>query len=100
MELFGFPMERFDEFRRLVVSFFNSQASNEERNALVQQILGHLTELIRARMAEPRDDMISKIIASEIDGRQPSVEELMSNGFLMFLAGPDTATQPRTDTPT
>ncbi|MBB5706729.1 cytochrome P450 [Sphingopyxis panaciterrulae] len=92
MELFGFPMERFDEFRRLVVSFFNSQASNEERNALAQQILGHLTELIRARMAEPRDDMISKIIASEIDGRQPSFEELMSIGFLMFLAGLDTVT--------
>src|SRR3546814_6691102 len=93
MELFGFPMERFDEFRRLVVSFFNSQASNEERNALAQQILGHLTELIRARMAEPRDDMISKIIASEIDGRQPSFEALMSIGFLMFLAGLDTVTK-------
>src|SRR3546814_6296986 len=92
MELFGFPMERFDELRRLVVSFFNSQASNEERNALAQQILGHLTELIRARMAEPRDDMISKIIASEIDGRQPSFEELMSIGFLMFLAGLYTVT--------
>src|SRR3546814_9677645 len=43
-------------------------------------------------MAEPRDDMISKIIASEIDGRQPSFEELMSIGFLMFLAGLDTVT--------
>src|SRR3546814_17806524 len=43
-------------------------------------------------MAEPRDDMISKIIASEIAGRQPSFEELMSIGFLMLLAGLDTVT--------
>src|SRR3546814_12471652 len=49
MELFGFPLARFDEFRRLVVSFFNSQATHEERNSLAQQILGHLTALIRAR---------------------------------------------------
>lgn len=92
MELFGFPMEKFDEFRHLVVSFFNARATPEERNALAQQIIGHLAQLIQARMAEPRDDMISKIIASEIDGRPMNFEELMSIGFLMFLAGLDTVT--------
>jgi cytochrome P450 len=92
MELFGFPMEKFDEFRHLVVSFFNARATPEERNALAQQIIGHLAQLIQARMAEPRDDMISKIIASDVDGRRMSFEELMSIGFLMFLAGLDTVT--------
>src|SRR3546814_698087 len=92
MELFGFPMERFDEFRHLVVEFFSARASPEERNALAQRIIGHLAELIQARMAEPRDDMISRIIASEIDGRRLTFEELMSIGFLMFLAGLDTVT--------
>ncbi|WP_447762515.1 cytochrome P450 [Sphingopyxis panaciterrae] len=92
MELFGFPMEKFEEFRGLVTGFFNSQASNEVRNNLAQQIVGHLAELIQQRMAEPRDDMISKIIASEVDGRKVTFEELMSIGFLMFLAGLDTVT--------
>jgi cytochrome P450 len=92
MELFGFPMEKFDEFRQLVVNFFNARATLEERHALGQQISGHLVELIQARMAEPRDDMISKIIVSEVDGRRMSFEELMSIGFLMFLAGLDTVT--------
>src|SRR3546814_20266523 len=90
MELFGFPMERFDEFRRLVVSFFNSQASNEVRNALAQHIWGHLTELIRARMAEPRDDIISKIMTSVIDGRRPSFDALSSICFTMFIAAAGT----------
>lgn len=31
MELFGFPMEKFIEFRSLVVDFFNARASAEER---------------------------------------------------------------------
>ncbi|ALJ12871.1 cytochrome P450 [Sphingopyxis macrogoltabida] len=92
MELFGFPMEKFDEFRHLVTGFFHSQASNEVRNNLAQQIVGHLAELIQQRMAEPRDDMISKIIVSEVDGRKLGFEELMSIGFLMFLAGLDTVT--------
>ncbi|KQZ62316.1 hypothetical protein ASD67_12250 [Sphingopyxis sp. Root1497] len=92
MELFGFPMEKFEEFRGLVTGFFHSQASNEVRNNLAQAIVGHLAELIQQRMAEPRDDMISKIVASEVDGRKVNFEELMSIGFLMFLAGLDTVT--------
>ncbi|HEV7341673.1 MAG TPA: cytochrome P450 [Sphingopyxis sp.] len=92
MELFGFPMSKFDEFRRLVVGFFNARATPDERNALAQQILGHLAELIQQRMAEPQDDMISKIIVSEVDGRRVTFEEMMSIGFLMFLAGLDTVT--------
>jgi cytochrome P450 len=92
MELFGFPMEKFEEFRALVTGFFHSQASNENRNQLAQAIVGNLAELIQQRMAEPRDDMISKIIAGEVDGRKLSFEELMSIGFLMFLAGLDTVT--------
>lgn len=92
MELFGFPMENFDEFRKLVVDFFNARATPEDRNRLGQTIIGHLTELIQQRMAEPRDDMISQIIASDIEGRKPNFEELLSIGFLMFLAGLDTVT--------
>lgn len=92
MELFGFPMEKFDEFRHLVVGFFNARATPDERNALAKTILGHLAELIQQRLAEPRDDMISKIIVAEVDGRRLTFEELMSIGFLMFLAGLDTVT--------
>lgn len=92
MELFGFPMDKFEEFRALVTGFFHSQASNENRNQLAQAIVGHLAELIQQRMAEPKDDMISKIIGSDVDGRKLTFEELMSIGFLMFLAGLDTVT--------
>src|SRR5690606_24004617 len=92
MELFGFPMEKFDEFRKLVVDFFSSRASIEQRQAYAFQIMAHLGQLIQDRTAEPRDDMISKIIASDFEGRKLDFDELMSIGFLMFLAGLDTVT--------
>lgn len=92
MELFGFPMDKFDEFRKLVVDFFASRASVEERQAYAFQIMAHLGQLIQDRTAEPRDDMISKIIASDFEGRKLAFDELMSIGFLMFLAGLDTVT--------
>src|SRR5688572_20345623 len=92
MELFGFPIEKFDEFRSLVVDFFNARATPDERNRLGQAIGGHIAELIQQRTAEPRDDMISKIIASDFEGRRLDFGELMSIGFLMFLAGLDTVT--------
>src|SRR3546814_18626230 len=48
MELFGFPMERFAEFRRLVVYFYTSQETTEERNTPAHTIMAHSTEIIRA----------------------------------------------------
>jgi cytochrome P450 len=92
MELFGFPMEKFEEFRELVTGFFSSRAAPETRMQMAMTIMGHLTQLIQDRTAEPRDDMISKIIQSDLEGRKLEFQELMSISFLMFLAGLDTVT--------
>lgn len=92
MELFGFPMEKFDEFRSIVVEFFDARTEVGKRQALAMTIAGHLAELLQARMAEPQDDMISQIIASDFEDRKLTFEELMSISFLMFLAGLDTVT--------
>ncbi|QGN54196.1 cytochrome P450 [Novosphingobium sp. Gsoil 351] len=96
MELFGFPIKKFDEFRGLVVDFFSAQATPDERNGLGQAISVHIAELIQQRIEAPCDDMISKIIASdfvdEAGVRRLDFGELMSIGFLMFLAGLDTVT--------
>jgi cytochrome P450 len=90
MEIFGFPLERFDFFRATVVEYFNAQIDQGRRMALSGQILGVLNELFEARRAEPRDDLASTLIAVDFEGRKLTHEELMSIGFLMFLAGLDT----------
>lgn len=90
MELFGFPLEEFDEFRDLVLAFFDNHASAEGRMGLALQIYGKINALIDARRAEPREDLMSRLIATEFEGRALSDDELRSIGFLMFLAGLDT----------
>lgn len=90
MELFGLPLDRFDECRNLVVSYFNSRASIETRMELGQQILALLAQTIELRRAEPGEDLISELISIDFQNRKLDQEELMSICFLMFLAGLDT----------
>lgn len=90
MELFGFPLDQFDFFRATVVEYFDSQIDEQRRLALTMQILGTLAQLIETRRAEPRNDLVSTLIQIDFEGRKLTQDELVSIGFLMFLAGLDT----------
>jgi cytochrome P450 len=90
MELFGFPLEKFDYIRDLEFSFFTKATNREEQRAVSGQILQLIGELIHARRAEPKDDWISKWIHQEYEGGKLTDRELMSMSFMMFLAGLDT----------
>jgi cytochrome P450 len=92
MEMFGFPLDRFDFFRTLVVDFFKAQTAEAQRMQLAGTIMMTLGELIEARRAEPREDLISQLVAIDFEGRKLEQHELLSIGFLMFLAGLDTVT--------
>ncbi len=92
MELFGFPLDRFEEFRGLVTGYFSRHIDETERMAMSGKILGILAALIQERTAAPRDDLISTLITIDFEGRKLSFDELMSIAFLMFLAGLDTVT--------
>ena len=92
MEMLGLSMDRFDEFRKLVVDFFKAAGGEDidERLRLQGQIHGIIHELVTARMADPKSDLMSQLVTLDFEGRKLTYEELMSIGFLMFLAGLDT----------
>lgn len=90
MEMFGFDLDRFDEFRGITTRYFDHAIPEDERIALTGQIMGILAELIQSRMASPQDDLITRLITLDFEGRKLTFEELMSVSFLMFLAGLDT----------
>lgn len=92
MELMGLPLERFEEFRALAVAILSSTTPLEARMGLNLKIVGILSEIFAARRAAPRDDLVSRLISETIDGRPLSEQELLSMGFLLFLAGLDTVT--------
>lgn len=91
MELMGMPLERLRDFRTLADEYFNAR-TNEEIGALGGRIIGLMTELVEARRKMPADDLISKMVDFDIDGRKITLGELQSMLFVMFLGGMDTVT--------
>jgi cytochrome P450 len=89
MEMMGLPMERFEEFRRVVVEFF-SNITVERRVELTGWIFNEMEMLIRARMEKRENDLISRLIEEPVRGRSLTLEELKSICFLLFIAGLDT----------
>jgi cytochrome P450 len=92
MVTMGMPLERFDEFRGLAVAALDPHTPPEERMGLHGRIFAVIGELIQARAADPRDDLVSKLLAERLDGRPLNQEELFSICYLLFLAGLDTVT--------
>lgn len=90
MELFGFPIDQFELFRSTVVAFFKAGTEQAERAQLSGKIVAILAALYAERRADPRDDLISKLVQCDFEGRKLRDDELISIGFLMFLAGLDT----------
>lgn len=89
MELMGMPLDRFDEFRGIVLEYF-SNIPPERRNVLQDRIVEIMTDLFESRRRERRDDLASKLLDEQVNGRSLTEHELQSIGFLLFLAGLDT----------
>ena len=89
MEMMGLPIDRFVEFRNIVTEFFN-HTPKERRIELQMIIKMEFDKVVDQRLAEPKDDLITKLISEEVHGRRLTREELGSIGFLLFVAGLDT----------
>jgi cytochrome P450 len=89
MQLMGLPLDRFDEFRTLVLEFF-SVLHESSRRELYQKIQDEMMALVELRQRSPADDLVSKLLHEEIDGRKLTVQELKDMSVLLFVAGMDT----------
>jgi cytochrome P450 len=92
LELIGLPVEELPQFMEWEHAALHGGQSddNDAMVSAMMAVAGRFTALIEERRAEPRDDLFSKAIDFEIDGRPVTDEELCSFGLLMFLAGLDT----------
>ncbi|WP_460606543.1 cytochrome P450 [Jatrophihabitans fulvus] len=90
-ELFGLPLEQADVFTTWTKDILHSddpQLSAHTGGLLVT----FLIELIAQRRADPKADMISRLVATTVDGEPLSDEECLDIAFLLFIAGGDTVT--------
>jgi cytochrome P450 len=72
--------------------FLGAEEAAAVREQTGVEMYAYLNELIDERTEEPRDDLISMFVASEIDGEVLTSEEILDILYLFVLGGLDTVT--------
>jgi cytochrome P450 len=88
MKLMGFPFDRYKEFRTWVSWLTGADVALKLE--AFERVAEMSRPLIEERRTNPRDDLISRLVHSEIDGRPPTQRDLEGYCLLMFGAGLDT----------
>ena len=88
MKIVGMPLERISEFRAWVADI---QSDDDRRRAeSYPNVATMMEELIREREIDRQDDVISRLLEADVDGRKLSHVEVQAYGLLLFTAGLDT----------
>ena len=81
----------------MALSYFLEGGAEAERTArefaaVTDEMQAYLTGLIAERRAAPRDDLLTQLIAAEVDGERLTEEELLGFFQLLLSAGHETTT--------
>jgi cytochrome P450 len=89
-ELIGIPTEDLDRFRRWSNTLVSmSMVAGFDPQSEMGEYFQHMFE---QRRKEPKNDLISALIAAQIDGEHLSMTELLGFCFLLLVAGNETTT--------
>ena len=96
-ELLGIPTELREDFKRWsdAIVAGDESHSEEERKALYEEIqgmYGYFTQVLEERRQHPQDDLVSALLAAEVDGQRLSNVELLGFCGLLLVAGNETTT--------
>jgi cytochrome P450 len=91
LKMMGLPVERLAEFRDLVHEFLANTTGDLVQGAAVsRKVADAMLGEIMARKDDPKDDIISLLWQTEIDGQPMTVELMEDYAVLLFIAGLDT----------
>lgn len=97
-ELLGVPIEdqaQFKPWSSTVSRVIDPDVTPAMVNDAIPSIMGfvqYFGQLIEERRADPRDDLLSSLIAAESEGDSLGHQELMAMIILLFIAGHETTT--------
>jgi cytochrome P450 len=97
-ELLGVPVEDHRRFKHWASELVNALGaggpidSGPRVEKAMAPLLDYLRGVIEARRAEPRDDLIGALIEAQEERDALTDQELLSNSFLLLLAGHETTT--------
>ena len=88
--LLGLPRADYPQFQRWSISLLSFTVNRERGIAASMALKEYFAPILAARRHEPRDDLISTLAHSEIDGEYLSDEEIFSFLRLLLPAGVET----------
>jgi hypothetical protein len=89
--MLGIPKDMAGTFTQWVRNFLELGLTNVElQSESAREIFGYLWERIEEHKAQPRDDLMSYLLASEVDGQPVPDTHVLGTSFLLLLAGIDT----------
>jgi cytochrome P450 len=96
-ELLGIPAELREDFKRWSDALVSGDegSSEEERKALFQEVqgmYGYFTQVLEERRQHPQPDLVSALLAAEVDEQRLSSAELLGFCGLLLVAGNETTT--------
>ena len=94
MDLMGLPRDDAEQFQAWVVAILHgdrtaTDTAERQLQAMIA-VMGYFSELVAQRRGEPRDDLLSYVLAQQIDGEPIPDQDLLDFCLLMFMAGLDT----------
>jgi cytochrome P450 PksS len=92
-EMLGVPVEDRHKFHRWSGAIVQSEPSGWRMIPALPHVvlfLRYIRRLVRARRAEPRDDLVSALVRAEEAGDQLNEDELLAMVFLLLIAGHET----------
>jgi len=90
IDMTGLPQSKAGDFLTWARTALDQNQTGEEKTAALRSIRDYLADEIRARRAEPLDDMLSTIANAQIDGETISVDDATGGAIVLFVAGMDT----------
>ncbi|MFD4402553.1 cytochrome P450 [Nocardia sp. NPDC058499] len=88
--LLGLPREDFAQFQKWSISLLSFTINPERGKAASVALEEYFAPILAARRAQPRDDLISRLAAAEIDGEHLTDPEIFSFLRLLLPAGVET----------
>jgi cytochrome P450 len=88
--LLGLPRDREDEFHHWALSLLRFRDDPAAAKQAAKELTGFLAPIVEARRSEPREDVISELVAARVEGRKLSDEEIFSHVRLLFPTGGET----------
>lgn len=88
--IIGLPIEDYETFQTWALAIISFADRPAEGFAAAQALVEHLRPIVAERRAEPRNDLMTKLVGAEVDGQRLGDEEIYSFLRLLIPAGAET----------